>query len=417
MSLKTQSKSSVIETDTIEAWVKWLASYGQSDTGGVNRPLYSSAWIQAQKALKERMDYLGFTTHYDSIGNLFGRVQGSDQDGTTVLTGSHIDTVLDGGMYDGVYGIIASLIATHNLYHKYGTPRKSIEVVSLCEEEGSRFPITFWGSGNITGKYSLTDGVNKRDIDGTELLDAMKIAGFDPENYTSPKRKDLDCFIELHVEQGIVLERTGKSLGIVSHIVGQRRFTVKVSGESNHAGTTPMPYRKDAMHISSQLITELTEKTKKYDPDLVATVGQLTARPNVPNVIAGEVVFTLDVRHHQEETLRTFCKDLAHLFQKKAKDHSVHITMEPWLSIKPVEMDAALTYTSEQAAAESNIAYKTLYSGAGHDAQLFGNFCPTALLFVPSKDGISHSPKEFTTKEDLQAGVDVLTALLYKLAY
>ncbi|MFC7322604.1 allantoate deiminase [Halobacillus campisalis] len=412
-----ESKSTFIINNKAEDMVKWLSSFGLSPDGGVNRLLYSSAWGEAQKALEHKMKNDGLAVHFDSVGNLFGRLEGSEAKADTVLTGSHIDTVADGGRYDGVYGIVASLLAVERLKATYGTPKKPIEVVSLCEEEGSRFPMTFWGSRNITGRYTLKDAKNVTDAKGVPLLSAMREAGFDPAYYQSPMRQDIDCFIELHIEQGIVLDRSGRSLGLVSHIVGQRRFTINISGESNHAGTTPMPLRKDAMSIASHLIDYVTTEARNDESDLVATVGKITAQPNTPNVIAGEVEFTLDVRHHEEKHLKQFCDRFHDYIQLTASENQVSISSSQWLNASPVQMDASLMDLSKATAQDNNIPFQPLISGAGHDAQVFGTHCPTALLFVPSQQGISHSPKEFTKAEDLENGVDLLTDLLYKLAY
>ncbi|WP_077623647.1 allantoate deiminase [Sediminibacillus massiliensis] len=406
----------LIEEDS-EQLVKWLASFGQTDNGGINRLLYTPAWVEAQQALQAKMKKDGLSTYFDSVGNLFGRLEGSKIGSKTILTGSHIDSVVNGGIYDGVFGIIASLVAVQKLKQRYGNPKKTIEVVSLCEEEGSRFPLTFWGSGNITGKYTLKDAEAIVDSNGISLLEAMKDAGFDPESYHSPRRKDLECFLELHVEQGIILDKTGDTLGTVSHIVGQRRFNIRVSGESNHAGTTPMRFRKDALQMASEFISYIAEKAKKTDPDLVATVGKINANPNVPNVIAGDVLFTLDVRHYQEEVLDAYCQAVFQHFESVAKDQDFQLTINQWMEAEPVEMDSRLMKLFEQTAQSRNIPHQTLFSGAGHDAQVFGTYCPTSLLFIPSLEGISHSPREFSKKQDMDLGIDVLTEVLYKLAY
>lgn len=406
-----------IVTEDAEQLVKWLASFGQSNNNGVNRVLYSNAWVEAQHALKIKMEDEGFLTHFDSVGNLFGRIEGTEPGTKTILTGSHIDTVAEGGVYDGVYGIIASFLAARRLRQKYGDPKKSIEVVSLSEEEGSRFPLTFWGSRNITGRYTIDRAGGVADSTGISLTEAMKEAGFDPAFYQSPKREDIACFLELHIEQGLVLEEADKTIGLVSHIVGQRRFTITVTGESNHAGTTPMRLRRDAMAATAEIISYLTSTARKTDPDLVATVGKITAKPNTPNVIAGEVVFTLDVRHHQKEVLDHYGKDIFTFFEQTANELGVAIYADQWMDVEPVAMDKELTELARESAASRNISFQPIVSGAGHDAQVFGSFCPTALLFVPSVDGISHSPKEFTKKEDLESGVEVLTELLYRLAY
>ncbi|MFD2654880.1 allantoate deiminase [Gracilibacillus thailandensis] len=417
MDLITEKKTDLFQIRDVETLVNWLASFGQSDTGGANRLLYSEAWLEAQLALKNMIKANGFTAYFDSVGNLFGRLEGTKQKDKTILTGSHIDTVIDGGKYDGVFGIIASFLATKILYQKYGRPHKTIEIVSLCEEEGSRFPLTFWGSGNITGKYTLKDALSIKDTEGISLATAMKKAGFDPAKYRSPQRKDIDAFIEMHVEQGLVLDYSNTSIGAVDYIVGQRRFTICIKGESNHAGTTPMPYRKDAISLASQYIYYLTEKAKRLDKDLVVTVGKINAKPNVPNVIAGEVEFSLDVRHYNDPLLDQYCDDLIQYFTSISEELDMPIDIHPWMKVKPVAMDPKLTLLSKKVAIQHNISVRSLVSGAGHDAQVFGEFCPTALLFVPSQKGISHSPMEFTKKEDLENGVHVLINYLYELAY
>ncbi|WP_235001523.1 allantoate deiminase [Halobacillus sp. Marseille-P3879] len=411
-----ETKHVMKTADSPESLVDWLSSFGLSDKGGVNRLLYSKPWVEAQKALKSQWEEHGLVTSFDSVGNLFGRLEGKESS-SCILTGSHIDSVSNGGKFDGVYGIIASFSAVQRLKEAYGSPKKSIEIVSLCEEEGSRFPITFWGSGNITGKYDISDAEGIKDTQGISLKEAMKSAGFDPQFYQSPARKDIDCFIECHIEQGIVLERARKSLGIVSDIVGQKRFTITILGESNHAGTTPMSYRKDSMSSAADIIHSITGKAKETDSGLVATIGRLTTSPNVPNVIAGETSFTLDVRHHNQETLDHFCKEIEDYCSKIARKQDLHISMDKWTDVKPVQMHPQLTRLCEQAAQQQEIPYQFMISGAGHDAQMLGTTYPTSLLFVPSCNGISHSPKEFTSAEDLENGIAALTAILYELAY
>jgi allantoate deiminase len=418
---RLEGKGLATETDhkysKVEELLDWLATFGQSKHKGVTRLLYSPEWVDAQKALKEKMDDIGLKTSFDSVGNLFGRLSGTAKDSKTILVGSHVDTVVNGGKYDGAYGIAAGMVAVNRLYQTYGQPKKSIEVVSLCEEEGSRFPLTYWGSGNITGKYTLKDVQAIQDSEGQSFLEAMKEAGFDPESYHSPVRNDLDCFIELHIEQGKVLETSNQSLGMVSHIVGQKRFDIHIQGESNHAGTTPMYLRKDAMFTASTIISHITTKAKTTDPQLVATVGKLLAYPNVVNVIAGEVKMTLDVRHHQKEVLDQFCQELLSEIQSLAKKEVMDISVSQWMTANPIAMDKKLTDLAVDTAGEKQLPFQTIISGAGHDAQMFAQFCPTALIFVPSKDGISHSPYEFTKLKDLETGIDLLTDVLYKLAY
>jgi allantoate deiminase len=223
--------------------------------------------------------------------------------------------------------------------------------------------------------------------------------------------------VEIHIEQGMILEKTNCQVGIVTHIVGQRRYTVQIMGESNHAGTTPMQYRKDAVSTASHFITYLTEKAKEVDPQLVATVGRFQVKPNVPNVVAGEVEFSLDIRHHQEEVITHYCNEIFAEFKRFSESLNMEVKIAQWMDVKPVKMDGEMCEWAREIADEKKYRYQELISGAGHDAQVFGTVCPTSLLFVPSHKGISHSPKEFTSIEDLETGIELLTELLYKLAY
>ena len=404
-----------VNEQEIENWIKWLSEFGQSEEGGVTRLLYDEKWAKAQSALKVRMEQIGLSAQFDGVGNLFGKLEGTDKTAKPILTGSHIDTVVNGGKYDGGYGIIASCLAVSYLSSKYGHPLKTIEVVSFCEEEGSRFPLAFWGSGLITGRYQKEQSLTLFDNADISMAQALNQFSFIP-NSDSLKRSDIGCFIELHIEQGAVLEKEEKSIGVVSHIVGQRRFTIKITGESNHAGTTPMMYRKDSLHIASQLILWAMDKAGAVD-SLVATVGSITATPNVPNVIPKEVVFTLDVRHHEEETIQQYCENLFAFFRGKCEEKGVLIEIDQWLDVKPVAMNSELQLQAEEVLRKTGLSYKTMTSGAGHDAQVFGTYCPTALLFVPSVNGISHSPDEYTNLKDLKNGVTVLIELLHRLAY
>ncbi len=412
-----QVNKQLIEEGQVGAVIEWLASIGETESGGVTRLLYSPTWLEAQVALKNMMDQTKLYTYFDSVGNLFGRLPGKGGNEKTILTGSHIDTVVDGGKYDGSYGIIASLLATVRLFHRYGYPKKTIEVVSLCEEEGSRFPLTFWGSRNISGAYNLSRVDNVTDGEGISFLEAMKQAGFDPKSYTSPVRTDIERFVEIHIEQGMILERNQNQIGIVTHIVGQRRYTIRIKGESNHAGTTPMQFRKDAVSTASHLISFLTEKAKHTDPMLVATVGRLNVKPNVPNVVAGEVEFSLDIRHHQEEIIEQYCQKIFTEFKRISDVLNIEVDIAQWMDVKPVKMDEEMCEWASEIAERKRYRYQKMISGAGHDAQVFGGTCPTSLLFVPSRAGISHSPQEFTNLEDLETGIELLTDVLYKLAY
>ncbi|WP_019005790.1 M20 family metallo-hydrolase [Cohnella laeviribosi] len=397
--------------------VEWLAGFGADESGGVTRLLYGKAWCAAQKALADRMAAGGLSPYYDDCGNLFGRLQGRDPDAAPLLTGSHVDTVVCGGKLDGAYGILAGMIALEFLRDKFGPPLRTIEVVSLCEEEGSRFPLTYWGSGNICGKYDIAAVPPVCDKDGVSLKEAMEAAGFGKGAYRPPRREKLAGFIELHIEQGSVLEREKLSLGIVEGIVGQRRFTVRVGGVANHAGTTPMAGRQDAMAGAAEMISWLEKGALLGGGGLVATTGKLEVLPNVANVIAGEVTFTVDVRDKDEEELDRFCGLFRRAFAEIAARRKLTVGFDEWMNAAPIRMDADMNRTMASICDAHAYAYRTMYSGAGHDAQVFQAVCPTTMLFVPSRAGVSHSPAEYSEPEHLADGIAALAEWLFLYGY
>ncbi|MFX3634740.1 MAG: allantoate deiminase [Candidatus Pristimantibacillus sp.] len=394
-----------------------LSLFGADDNGGVTRLLYSSEWLQAQIFLAERMQELGMEVRFDQVGNLFGKLAGTDVNAPVILTGSHIDTVRSGGNYDGAYGIAAGIAALKYLKDTYGQPAHSLEIVSFCEEEGSRFPLTYWGSGNMTGMYEWQGGNQVFDTAGLSLHEAMEGAGFGKPEQVHSRRYDLGAFVEIHIEQGPVMERQRKRIGIVEAIVGQRRYAITVRGEANHAGTTPMSMRHDALVGTSEMILQLEADAIVCGEPLVATVGRIDCVPNTPNVVPGSINFTIDVRHTDETVLSEFCDMILAKCKDIAKWRGLELTIVPWLEAKPAPMNKALSDRLERIANDLSLSYRRMVSGAGHDAQLFTSVCPTAMLFVPSRAGISHNPQEYTSPEELADGVSVLAALLYELAY
>ena len=396
--------------------LEWLGEFGKDPSGGVSRLLYSKEWIKAQHALKDWIQQEGLDAHFDEVGNLFGTLKGKN-DKETILTGSHIDTVKNGGLYDGQFGIVAGILAISYLKDKYGQPLRNLEIVSMAEEEGSRFPFSFWGSKNIVGMAKRENVETITDFDGTPFVKAMGEAGFGFRDETKGLRDDLKAFVEIHVEQGSVLETEEKSVGVVHSIVGQRRFTVEITGEANHAGTTPMGYRKDAVYAASQMIYEIITLARETGDPLVTTVGKIEARPNIVNVVPGSATFTIDVRHTDEEELVNFTGKMTERIYAIAKEHGVETEIEMWMDAKPVPMDAELVGILEKQCDKMGLNYKLMHSGAGHDSQIFARFVPTAMLFVPSYKGISHNPAEYTEPVDLVEGVKALIGTLYQLAY
>lgn len=396
--------------------LEWLAEFGKDPEGGVSRLLYTTEWVAGQHALKQWMETEGLETRFDDIGNLFGTIKGKNTN-ETVLTGSHVDTVKNGGRLDGAYGIVAGIIALKYLKKHFGEPVRNIEVVSMAEEEGSRFPYSFWGSKNIVGIAKREDVENITDFNGVPFVEAMQGAGFRFEHELTGARRDLKAFVEVHVEQGSVLENEKIAVGVVNSIVGQRRYTVELTGEANHAGTTPMGYRKDAVFAASQMIYEIISMAKKVGDPLVTTVGKFDAYPNTVNVVPGKAVFTIDVRHTNKEAILSFTEQMTERMQAISDEHEVEMNIDLWMDEDPVPMDQKVVELIEKQCKENGLNYKVMHSGAGHDSQIFAPVVPTAMLFVPSRKGISHNPAEYTEPKDLGEGVKALIGALYELGY
>ncbi|MDU0814132.1 allantoate deiminase [Bacillus siamensis] len=403
--------------NSITDYIEWLAQYGASADGGVTRLLYTKEWMDAQLAVKTEMSSFGLETRFDDVGNVFGRLSGTQSPEEVIVTGSHIDTVINGGKYDGAYGVLAAMLALKQLKETYGAPKKTLEAVSLCEEEGSRFPMTYWGSGNMTGVFSEQDAKEPRDESGVSLQTAMYESGFGKGVFQSAYRTDISAFVELHIEQGQTLEMSGRDLGIVTSIAGQRRYLVTLEGECNHAGTTSMKWRKDPLAAGSRIIHELLLRAEEQPDELRLTCGKITAEPNVANVIPGRVQFSIDIRHQNQRVLKHFHEDMAVLINRICHQKGIHAVIDEYMRIEPVPMDKRLKDAAFETAAENGISCEEMVSGAGHDAQMIGRRHPACMLFVPSRSGISHSPKEYTSARQLEIGVRVLTDLLYKLAY
>lgn len=397
--------------------LEWLGHFGKAPEGGISRFLYSKEWLEAQKALEDWMNKEGFDVHFDEVGNLFGGLQGTKYQDETILTGSHVDTVGNGGLFDGQYGIVAGLLAVKYLKETYGEPMRNLQVVSMAEEEGSRFPYAFWGSKNIVCTAKREEVESIADFDGVAFVDAMRECGFDFRKESTKIRKDLKKFVEIHIEQGSVLEKEKKSVGVVHSIVGQRRFTVEVAGEANHAGTTPMGYRQDAVHAASAMICDVMNRTKNHGDPLVATVGKIEVKPNVVNVVPGYALFTMDIRHTEKDVLVQFTEEVTASLKTIAEEMGVELKIDMWMDADPVPMDKRVVEVIERQCKEKGLNYKLMHSGAGHDAQILAPFVPSAMIFVPSRKGISHNPAEYTEPHDLAEGVKALIGTLYELAY
>ena len=384
-----------------------LYAIGAEPEGGAFRPLYGPAWAEAVKLVERWLKDAGLKPRRDAVGNLWGRAEGTDQ-GKSIVTGSHIDTVRRGGRLDGALGIVAGLTAVEALLKARGTPKRPLEVVAICEEEGSRFATNFWGSRAITGSIDLVD---------PDIAQAMRDVGLDPGQIPSAARDDIDTFVELHIEQGAVLESSGQSLAVVSAIVGTAHLEVTITGQPDHAGTTPMRLRKDALAAAAAMIQAIESIARSLGDPAVATVGKIRAEPDQINVIPGRAIFTVDLRHSDhgarralEERVRSICATVA---SERSLGYDVRVLQEK----PPVPMHPDVRAVLTRAAKDAGVHAMALVSGAGHDAQILAARCKVGMLFVPSIGGRSHCPEENTNPEHLELGTNVLMRALEILAY
>ncbi|MEO1772412.1 allantoate deiminase [Candidatus Enterococcus ferrettii] len=401
----------------LEENISALSKIGSDPTGGMTRLLYSDSWLEAQKFVEGRMKEIGLETSFDEIGNLFGRVEGTKYPSKTILSGSHIDTVVNGGTLDGQYGVIAAYLAVQQLLETHGQPLRSLEVISMAEEEGSRFPTVFWGSKNFVCEASKEQVATIEDSNGIKFVEEMHRQGFDFASEDKVRRDDIEAFVEIHIEQGNVLEMEKLQVGVVNNIAGQKRYTFQLKGEANHAGTTPMGYRHDAVYGFSKICSGVIDRALAEGDPLVVTFGKVEPKPNTVNVVPGEVLFTMDCRHTDAGALNKFAAEAEAFMKEVAKEHGLELEIDLWMDESPVPMDESIVAKVEQAAKNKNMKYKVMHSGAGHDSQVIAPHYPSAMIFVPSINGISHNPAEATNLEDLVAGVEILTEALYELAY
>src|SRR5438128_3880014 len=330
--------------------VETLGVIGEQPGGGIIRHVYDPAWVAARQQLAEWMRSAGLVVREDAVGNLFGRIEGESK--RTILTGSHIDTVQLGGRYDGALGVLSALAALRQLAKTAGKPKKSLEMVALCEEEDSRFHCNFWGTRGMLGLISGSEMDELRDEQGVSIGRAMAEIGFPPENYADAVRDDLDAFVELHIEQGRILFDEGLSLGIVDAITGLYRFRVTVEGRTDHAGTTPMDLRRDALQAAAHMAQEMTEIVERAGRPAVITNGWWEVLPGAWNIVPGLVHFSVDLRHPDEAVKQRLAAEVRARGEQVAAERGVSVTYKVVGDVPPKDMDAGVK-AHLQAAAET----------------------------------------------------------------
>lgn len=395
----------------IEEMLCQLADATRID-GEIWRAAYTPEDKNAKNILREWIEDLGLEYREDAIGNVYGRFPGTEPG--TVLTGSHLDTVKNGGKYDGALGVVTGVAALGYLKESGFVPKHSLEVVGLMEEEGSRFATGCQGSRAICGTLKEED-LEEVGRDGVTLREALVSAGYQPEALKSVKRDDIRAIVELHIEQGPVLESEQKQIGIVDSIVGIVNYELTIQGSQNHAGTTSMPLRHDPVVAAAEFITESTRQMMEQTPSATLTYGAMQVFPGMQNVIADRVNLLIDMRDGSEEELLQDEAILKRALESiESKGFKIRFGQNHWL--KSAQMDPNLIRVIEQHCKEKHLAYKHMNSGAGHDSMVFGKVFPTAMIFVPSIGGISHNPAEATAISDIQTGFELLCDVLKELS-
>jgi allantoate deiminase len=378
-----------------------------ADDGGVSRFAWTPELARANAWLVERLTELGLTAEVDSAGNVLGRWD--EGEGGAVLVGSHLDTVPRGGRYDGALGVLAALDVVRRLKADDTALRRPLWVVSFNDEEGCRFQTGMLGSRAFVGDLDLEDWRRRG------VADAMAAAGFDFERLPQARAvDDVGAYLELHIEQGPVLEQEGVDLGVVTAISGLLGFRVRLTGQANHAGTTPMTSRRDALAGAARIALALRDEARTRG-DMTANVGILEVQPGGFNVIPGVAEFTVDVRAGEADAYERMERFVGELFERVASEEQLALDVSVTHRKQPVPLDPELQDLLEGAAAEEGASVRRMPSGAGHDAMILGPHVPAAMLFVPSRAGISHSPDEFTPPEQCDLGARVLTRAVRQL--
>ncbi|WP_108836233.1 Zn-dependent hydrolase [Tateyamaria sp. Alg231-49] len=406
-----------IDAQRVEDMILQLGEIGRHSDTGVWRTAFSPDWVAANSLVAQWGRDAGLNVNYDTGGNLWAVAQGREA-GPSIVTGSHIDSQCPGGRYDGALGIIAGMVAVSALYEQFGPPRRTLEVVSLCEEEGSRFPTAgFWGSRALVGQAAPEDCDAVCDANGVSIGAAMTEAGFDPTRIRETVREDITAFIELHIEQGPILEDADLPVAIVDAITHIRQTEVTLYGTSNHAGAFPMDIRNDPMAGFAEIASGVIGHAEALGRPAVTTIGHCVPNPGGRAIIPRSVTFSIDARHPDPKAAQAMYDAHLEMIQEVAARRGLTFDSTILLDHPACQSDPALLAALDRAAAKTEVPVMHMASGAGHDAQQMAQICPVAMLFVRSFEGRSHTPEEFSELSDCVAGIKVLAAALYDLAY
>lgn len=383
-----------------------MAQIGATPRGGVCRLALTDEDREARDLLVHWAKEAGCTVEIDQIGNIFIRRAGRDPALPPIMTGSHLDSQPTGGKFDGVYGVLAGLEVIRTLNDHHYVTQYPIEVVAWTNEEGSRFAPAMVASGVFAGEFPLDYGLSRTAIDGTTLGQELDRIGYAGERPCGGQ--PVHSYFEAHIEQGPLLEAEGRLIGVVQGIQGQRWYDCTIQGMESHAGTTPLPHRRDALIGACRVVQAVRDAAESQAPLGRGTVGQFIVHPNSRNVIPGRVDFTIDLRHPEDGPLMMMAEAVRETMARVCADMGLSGDMNEIWYQPPTPFDAGCIDTVGQAASDLGLPSMPMISGAGHDAKYLAQVCPTGMIFIPCKDGISHNEIEDASKEDVAAGCNVL---------
>lgn len=382
-----------------------MAEIGATARGGSCRLALSDEDRAGRELFAHWCTGAGMSLSVDPIGNLFARRPGSDPDAAPVMMGSHLDTQPEGGRFDGVYGVLAGLEVVRTLNDLGIQTRKPLEVAVWTNEEGARFTPAMFGSAVFTGVMALDAALAVRDADGISVAQALQRTGYAGSR---PLGAAVDAYFEAHIEQGPILEDNAKSIGVVSGGQAICWLDVQVEGLAAHAGTTPMPLRKDALYGAAQMILAVEQLAADFAPQGLTTVGELSIAKSSRNTIPGLLSFTVDLRHHQDRQIAAMEQQVEERLQAIAGQRGLKVSISRhWVS-PATPFDAECVAAVQQAVDGLGYPQQSIVSGAGHDAILLARYCPTAMVFIPCVGGLSHNEAEDVLPEDVRQGADVL---------
>lgn len=406
-----QQKDLRIDGTRLNESLSQLRTIGLNENGGSGRVAYSQYNKEALNYLSELMLESGLAPHIDVAGNLVGRREGRLEALTPIITGSHIDTVPNGGHYDGIVGSLAAIEVARTLHESGYVTDHPLEVIIWSNEEGGKT-----GSRSINGSVA-PDEMNLPSLGDRTLGEGIAFIGGRPDRLEENRRGpgEVAALIELHIEQGAVLDNEGFSIGVVEGIVGIKRWNITVNGFANHAGTTPMNQRQDAMVGAAQLATAIHQIITGEPGRQVGTVGRIQAYPGAPNVVPGKVVMSLEIRDLSMEKIGRLFERIESESQAVAKKTNTVITFEHFYESPAAITDDRIKGLINDVADELGLSSMHMPSGAGHDAQSLKGIAPLGMIFVPSVKGISHAPTEFTSEQDITNGANVLIQTIIRL--